>query len=89
MDTQDDTPQPPEEFVISVSDDYPFVKDIAPGRMSNAEVVQYWRDNGVFASWPQHEEIGEGKKYADSTEYVQAMRAQDSQKCEGVNSTRC
>lgn len=76
MDTQDDTPQTPEESVISANDSYPFVKDIAPGRMSNAEIVQYWHENGVFEPWPQHEEIGEGKKYADSTEYVQAMRAQ-------------
>ncbi len=75
MDTQDDTPQPPEASGISENDNYPFVKDIVPGRMSSAEVLQYWRENGVFEPWPQHEEIGEGKKYADSTEYVQAMRA--------------
>ena len=75
MDTQDDTVRPAEDFAISADDDYPFVKDIVPGRMSSAEVLQYWRENGVFDPWPQHEEIGAGKKYADSTEYVQAMRA--------------
>lgn len=75
MDTQDDTPKTPEESAISANDNYPFVKDIAPGRMSSAEVLAYWEKNGVFEPWPQHEEIGAGKKYADSTEYVQAMRA--------------
>ena len=75
MDTQDDTPQTPEESVISASDNYPFVKDITPGRMSNAEVLDYWEKYGVFEPWPQHEGIGPGKKYADSTKYVQAMRA--------------
>ncbi len=75
MDIQDETPQRPEELALSASDNYPFVKDIVPGTMSSAEVLQYWHDNGVFEPWPQHAEIGEGKKYADSTEYVQAMRA--------------
>lgn len=75
MDAQDDTPQTSEESEISVNDTYPFVKDIAPGRMSRAETLAYWEKNGVFDLWPQHAEIGEGKKYADSTEYVQATRA--------------
>ena len=74
MDTQDDDAQTAEELAIFESDQYPFVKDIVPGRMSRAEVLQYWHENGVFDSWPQHEEIGTGKKYADSTEYVQALR---------------
>ena len=62
---------------ISEADQYPFVKDVIPGTMSGAEMLAYWQANGVFdVPWPQHDEIGAGKKYADSTEYVNAKRAQ-------------
>ena len=49
---------------------------VVPGTMSGAEMLEFWKDNGVFdVAWPQYDDIGPGKKYADSTEYVQAMRA--------------
>ena len=63
------------ETEIVEIEQYPFVKDIAPGSLSRAEMLDYWERNGVFEPWPQHEDSGPGKKYADSTEYVQAMRA--------------
>lgn len=71
MDTQTDEP------VISEADQYPFVKGIVPGSMSGAEMLAYWKESGVFdVPWPQHDDIGPGKKYADSTEYVQHLRRQ-------------
>ena len=58
----------------------PFVKGIIPGTMSGAEMLAYWRENGVFdVPWPQFDDIGPGKKYAYSTEYVIAMRKQSEQ----------
>lgn len=66
-----------ENAVLSESDEYPFVKGIVPGSMSGAEMLAYWEENGVFDLWAeQYKDIGPGKKYADSTEYLQAMRAQ-------------
>jgi len=44
--------------------------------MSGAEMLAYWQESGCFEVWAeQYKDIGPGKKYADSTEYVQAMRA--------------
>jgi len=64
------------EAEISETDQYPFVKDIVPGTMSGAEMLAYWQESGCFEVWAeQYKDIGPGKKYADSTEYVQAMRA--------------
>lgn len=61
---------------LSEADQYPFVKDIVPGTMSGAEMLAYWKASGAFEVWAeQYKDIGPGKKYADSTEYVQAMRA--------------
>ena len=55
---------------------YPFVKGIVPGSMSGAEMLKSWEESGAFEVWAeQYKDIGPGKKYADSTEYVQAMRA--------------
>ncbi len=66
-----------ESAVISESDEYPFVKGIVPGSMSGAEMLKYWEENGVFDTpWPQYDEIGEGKRFNDSAEYVQHMRRQ-------------
>lgn len=65
------------EAEISEADQYPFVKGIVPGTMSGAEMLAYWEENGCFDVWAeQYKDIGPGKKYADSTEYVQAMREQ-------------
>lgn len=48
---------------------------LIPGTMSGAEMIEFWRDNGCFEVWAeQYKDIGPGKKYADSTEYVNAMR---------------
>ncbi len=75
MDIRKDDKTEASEAEATEIEQYPFVKDIVPGRMSRAEILAYWEKNGVFEPWPQHEEIGSGKKYADSTEYVQALRA--------------
>ena len=48
---------------------------VIPGTMSGAEMTEFWRDNGCYEVWAeQYKDIGPGKKYADSTEYVNAMR---------------
>lgn len=74
MDALEEQETPVQEF--TEADEYPFVKDIVPGSMSGAEALAYWKANGVFdVPWPQHDDIGPGKRFADSTEYVQAMRA--------------
>ena len=66
-----------EEPEISENDTYPFVKGIIPGTMSGAEMLAYWEETGCFEVWAeQYKDIGPSKKYADSTEYVQAMRTQ-------------
>ena len=71
MDTQTD------DLVISEADQYPFVKGIVPGSMSGAEMLAYWKESGCFEVWAdQYKDIGPDKKYADSTEYVNAMREQ-------------
>ncbi len=71
MDTKIEEPQ------ISEDDTYPFVKGIVPGSMSGAEMLAYWKESGVFdVPWPQHDDIGPGKRFADSTEYVQHLRRQ-------------
>ena len=39
-------------------------------------MLAYWKESGVFdVAWPQYNEIGAGKKYADGTEYVNGMCA--------------
>lgn len=63
------------ESEISEADQYPFVKDGIPGTMSGAEMLADWEEHGCFEVWAkQYKDIGPGKKYADSTEYVNAMR---------------
>ena len=65
------------EAEISEDDQYPFVKGIVPGTMSGAEMLAYWQESGCFEVWAdQYKDIGPGKKYADSTEYVNAIREQ-------------
>ena len=64
-----------EEPEISENDTYPFVKGIVPGTMSGAEMLACWEENGCFEVWAeQYKDIGPGKKYADSTKYVQQQR---------------
>lgn len=63
-------------FKMPEPEGYPFVKGSVPAAMSGAEVLAYWKASGAFEVWAeQYKDIGPGKKYADSTEYVQAMRA--------------
>ena len=65
----DDTQETPEIYEL------PFARIVIPGTMSGAEMMEFWQDNGCFEVWAdQYKDIGPGKKYADSTEYVQAMR---------------
>lgn len=71
MDTQ------AEKIEIAEADQYPFVKGLVPGTMSGAEMLAYWEESGVFdVPFPQYDEIGEGKRFKDSTEYVQHKRQQ-------------
>lgn len=59
----------------------PAVKAIVPGSMSGAEMIAYWEREGVFETfWSQYEDIGPGKRFANSTEYVQHMRRQPVQR---------
>ena len=61
----------------------PFVKGIIPGTMSGAEMLAYWKESGCFEVWAeQYKDIGPGKKYADSTEYVIAIRKQNEKRFE-------
>ncbi len=63
-------------FEMPAIEDDPFLKDIVPGTMSGAEMLARLEKSGAFEVWAeQYKDIGPGKKYADSTEYVQAMRA--------------
>ena len=65
----DDTQETPEIKEL------PLARIIIPGTMSGAEMMEFWRDNGCYEVWAeQYKGIGPGKKYADSTEYVNAMR---------------
>ena len=74
MDTHASEPETSETEAIEI-EPYPFVKGIVPGSMSGAEMLIYWEEQGCFEVWAdQYKDIGPGKKYADSTEYVQAMR---------------
>lgn len=60
---------------ISEADQYPFAEGVVPGAMSGAEMLADWEENGCFDIWAeQYKDIGPGKKYTDSTEYVNAMR---------------
>ena len=48
---------------------------VIPGTMSGAEMLADWEEHGCFEVWAeQYKDIGPSKKYADSTEYVNAMR---------------
>lgn len=54
-----------------------FALGTVPESKSGAEMLADWEKQGFFDIWAeQYKDIGPGKKYADSTEYVQAMRAQ-------------
>jgi hypothetical protein len=65
------------ETAVELEDMHPDVKAIVPGSMSGAEMIAYWEREGVFETfWSQYEDIGPGKRFADSTEYVQHMRRQ-------------
>ena len=54
---------------------HPFVMGTVSKSKSGAEMLADWEEQGCFDIWAeQYKNIGPGKKYADSTEYVQAMR---------------
>lgn len=58
----------------------PAVQAIVPGSMSGAEMIAYWEREGVFEAFAYlNDLIGPGKQYADSTEYMLAMRRQREQ----------
>lgn len=51
----------------------PVLKAIVPGTMSGAEMLDLYQREGAFRDYP---EIGPGRLYKDSTEYLLARRAQ-------------
>ena len=56
---------------------HPFTLGSVSESKSGAEMLADWEEQGCFDIWAeQYKDIGPGKKYADSTEYVQAMREQ-------------
>lgn len=73
MDTQ--TAETHETEIVEI-EQYPFVIGSVSKSKSGAEMLADWEEQGFFEVWTeQYKDIGPGKKYADSTEYVQAMRA--------------
>ena len=49
--------------------------DAEPGTLSGAEMISRWKQAGVFDVWDDRKAlIGPGKQYADSAEYVRALR---------------
>lgn len=61
------------------ADGPPFVEGVIPGTMSGAEMIEFWRRNGVFEAFAaRNAEIGPGKRFADSTEYVHYLREQSA-----------
>lgn len=65
------------ETIISEADGPLFVKGVVQASLSGAQMLADWKENGCFEVWAdQYKDIGPGKKYADSTEYVNAMREQ-------------
>ncbi len=55
----------------ALSDTSPFAEGIIPGTMSGAEMLEFYEREGAFRDYP---DIGPGRKYANSTEYLLAMR---------------
>ncbi len=61
----------------ALSDTSPFVESIIPGTMSGAEMLEFYEREGVFETFAYlNDLIGPGKQYADSTEYLLAMRVE-------------
>lgn len=59
------------------NDEPAFAHILIPGTMNGMEMIEFWEHNGCFEVWAeQYEGIGPGRKYAESMEYVQAMRGQ-------------
>ena len=71
-------PAPPMPEQIEFTDDGPpFVKGIAPGTLSGAEIVALWDRNKIFDVWTHRKaQIGPGKPFADSSEYARHIREQ-------------
>ncbi len=81
MDTQQtnltETTSTDTEPAIDLEDRNSAIKAIVPGTMSGAEMIAYWEREGVFETFASlNDLIGPGKQYADSTEYMLAMRAE-------------
>jgi len=66
------------EVEIAEVEPFPFAIGRVSESKSGAEMLADWQEHGCFEIWAeQYKDIGPGKKYVDSTEYVQAMRAQE------------
>ena len=64
------------EIEVAEIEKYPFALGSVQESKSGAEMLADWEKQGFFDVWAeQYRDIGPGKKYTDSTEYVQAMRA--------------
>lgn len=63
------------EPIVFTEDGPPFVKGIAPGTLSGAEMIALWEKMGVFDVWEERKaEIGPGKRFADNLEYARDLR---------------
>ncbi len=73
-----------EEPALMERDGPPFVRAVTAGAMSGAEMLSYWQESGVFdVPWPQFDEIGEGRRFPDSSEYARHLREQAERRSAG------
>ncbi len=64
-----------ERDTLALLDMHPLAADIMPGTMSGAEMLELYERAGVFETFAfLNDLIGPDKQYADSTEYLLAMR---------------
>ncbi len=71
----------PDQDTLALLDTDPLIKDIVPGTMSGAEMLELYERAGVFRDYP---EIGPGRKYASSTDYLLAMREEGARRERGT-----
>lgn len=71
----------PDQDTLALLDTDPFIKDIVPGTMSGAEMLELYERAGVFRDYP---EIDPSRKYANSTDYLLAMREEAARRGRGT-----
>lgn len=63
------------------ADALPFLSNLSQKTMTGAELIAYWEREGVFDAFKERAaQIGPGKQFADSTEYVQHLREQSAER---------